>query len=112
MQLGMLLRKVGLAKNVTGNIQTAPLCDRSASVSVLYRWPYVVLFLHKDTFLGCFCSKVAGKQSKFKKKFKNRCIFCKFYVYFFRMNLMGIKKMGEKGLKMTRLILLPPPCKI
>lgn len=77
--------------------------------SVLYRMLYIVLFLYRDTFLGRFYTKVVGNTQNSKKNLRTGVYFANFYVYFFCMNLMGIRKMGEIGLKMAPSDSLPPP---
>lgn len=63
----------------------------------------------KIHFWGCVAQMGAVNNQNSKKNLRTGALFANFYVYFFRMNLMGDKKMGEMVLKMARFILLPPP---
>ena len=55
---------------------------------------------------------MVGNTRNSKKNLRTGTLFANFYVYFFRMNLMGIRKKCEMGLKMASSDSLPPPCKI
>lgn len=97
MQLGMLLRKVGLAKNVTDNHRFYVGCH-------ILSFSFV-----KILFVWCIAQMGVANNQNSKKNLRTGALFANFYVYFVCMNLMGIRKMGEIGLKMARSNLLPSP---
>lgn len=71
MQLGKLLRKVGLAKNVTGNHRFY------VGGHIL---PFSCIKIH---FWGASAQKWLVNNQNSKKNFRTGALFANFYVYFF-----------------------------